>query len=368
MRNIFALVFLFSFKAFSGDLYQPGLPVRCLAMGSACISQAKGAQALFLNPAALARVQGFDFILAQLKAGVSKDAVDFSKQFSGSTFAASDLNKLYGKYLAADVDARSGFVMPNFGFGVYSNNYTTMQFNDPAFPTFDMALIADYGYAIGGATLLNEQSAFGATFRHVKRWGGSQTIGVNTLTGASANSLASNNFQDHGVGQALDLAYMTAFNHPMKPILSVVWRDVGVTTFNKTQGTSAPPRQVDNISVGLSMEQELSFIKMYYALEYSNATDYSIEPYKRFHGGVEASLGPLDLRGGINQGYVSYGVGIDLWFFELEAASYATEMGNYAGQDKTDRYNISLTFEFDFDQSFKLLDSKGKKRRLMQRR
>ncbi len=352
----------------AGELYQPGLPSRCLAMGGACVSQVKGAQALYLNPAALARVEGFDFILAQLKVGVSKDAVDFSQQFSGSTFQASDLNNLYGKYLTADIDARSGFVMPNFGFGVYSNNYTAMQFSDPTFPTFNMNFISDYGYVVGGAFKINENSSLGATFRHVKRWGGNEDINVSSLSGSSAENLADNNFQNHGNGNALDLAYMNTFEGASKPTFSLVWRDVGVTQFNKTSGTDDPPRQLENVILGFSLEQDFSFFKLYHGFEYNFATDYSQDPTKKLHAGSEFSMGPIDLRAGLNQGYLTYGVGLDLWFFEIEATSYATEMGTYAGQKASDRYNISLTFEMDFDQSFKLLGSNGKKRRLMQRR
>ena len=368
-KILFSSILVFGFFAQAGELYQPGLPSRCLAMGGVCISQVKGAQALFLNPAALAKVEGFDFILAQVKAGVSKDTVDFTSQFSGSTFAASDINKLYGKYLTADVDARSGFVMPNFGFGVYSNNYTTMQFSDPTFPTFNMNLISDYGYVLGGAAKLDENSSIGATFRHIKRWGGNQDINVSTLTGASSNSLANSNFQDHGVGHALDLAYMTTFaSNPWKPTLAIVWRDVGVTQFNMTSGTQDPPRQMDNLIFGVSVEQDWSFIKFYHGFEYSFITDYADEPSKKIHLGTEMSIGPIDLRAGLNQGYATYGLGLDLWFFELEATSYATELGTYAGQARSDRYNVSLTIEMDFDQSFKLLGANGKKRRLMQRR
>lgn len=363
------IIAVVTFKVQAGELYQPGLPSRCLAMGGVCISQVKGAQALYLNPAALAKVEGFDLIIAQVKAGVSKDTVDFTSQFSGSTFSASDINNLYGKTLMADVDARSGFVMPNFGFGVYTNNYTTMQFSDPTFPTFNMNFISDYGYVVGGAFKINENSSVGATFRHVKRWGGNEDISVASLSGASTDSLADSNFQNHGVGHALDLAYMTTFaSNPWKPTLSVVWRDVGVTQFNMTSGTADPPRQEDNLIFGISVEQDFSFVKMYHGFEYDFISNYSEEPSKKIHLGTEASIGPIDLRAGINQGYVTYGVGLDLWFFEVEATSYATELGTYAGQAKSDRYNVSLTFEMDFDQSFKLLGANGKKRRLMQRR
>jgi hypothetical protein len=369
MMKLFFLIFFTASFSIAGELYQPGLPSRCLAMGGVCISQVKGAQALFINPAALNKVEGFDIILAQIKAGVSKDAVDFSSQMSGSNFSASDVNKLYGKTLMADIDGRSGFVMPNFGFGVYSNNYTTMKFNDPTFPTFNMNLISDYGYVVGGAFKLNEDSSMGATFRHVKRWGGNQDINVSSISGSSSNSLADTYFQDHGVGHALDLAYMTTFSsNPWKPTLAVVWRDVGVTKFNMTSGTQDPPREMDNLILGVSVEQDLSLIKLYHGLEYSFATDYSEDAAKKIHLGSELSFGPIDLRAGLNQGYVTYGVGLDLWFFEIEAASYATELGTYAGQERNDRYNVSITFEMDFDQSFKLLGANGKKRRLMQRR
>jgi hypothetical protein len=370
MRKIilFSVLFLATVVK-ARELYQPGLPSRCLAMGGVCISQIRGAQALFLNPAALNKVEGFDLILAQVKAGLSKDAVDFANQFSGSTFSPSDVNTLYGKTLMADIDGRSGFVMPNFGVGVYSNNYTMMKFNDPTFPTFNMNFISDYGYVIGGAFKLNEDSSMGATFRHVKRWGGNKDINVSTLSGASSDSLADSNFQDHGVGHALDLAYMTTFSsNPWKPTLAVVWRDVGVTKFNMSSGTQDPPRELDNLIFGLSVEQDVSLIKLTHGLEYNFATDYSEDAAKKIHLGTEASIGPFDFRAGLNQGYLTYGFGLDLWFFEIEAASYATELGTYAGQEKSDRYNVSITFEMDFDQSFKLLGANGKKRRLMQRR
>ena len=364
--------FLFLFFAapslFAAELYQPGLPSRCLAMGGTCISQIRGAQALFINPAALARVQGFDFIVAQVQAGVSKDAVNFSSQFNGSTFQASDLNNLFGKILTADVNARTGFVMPDFGMGAFSTNYTKMAFSDPTFPTFNMNFISDYGYIIGGAYEISPQTSLGISFKHIKRWGGDEDIDVSTLSGASANTIASNNFQNHGVGHSVDLAFMTTLNGALKPTLSAVWQDVGVTTFNMSSGNSAPPSQQDNLILGLSIEQDVSIFKFSHAIEYKFANTHNEDLAKKLHIGTETSVGPLDLRAGINQGYITYGLGLDLWFFIIEAAAFATELGTYAGQARSDRYNVSVTIEMDFDQTFKLQNSEGKKRRLMQRR
>ena len=372
MMNKCFLVSFFVFISLSvqaTEMYQPGLPSRCQAMGGVCIAQVRGAQALFLNPAFLNKVEGFDFIIAQTQFGISKDTYDFSSQFSGSSFQNSDINNLYGKYLSADIDARSGIVMPNLGFGAYSNNYTQMQFNDPAYPTFNMNFIADYGYILGGAFSAGPSTSVGLTFRHIKRWGGNKEINVGSLIGASANDVANANFQDKGVGHALDIGIVhTVESSKYKPVLALVWRDVGVTKFNMTSGTDDPPRQLDNLMLGASITQEAAFIKFSHGIEYKFATDHAENPTKKIHLGTEASIGPLDLRAGLSQGYVTYGVGLDLWFFNIEATSYSTELGTYSGQDRSERYNVSVTFEMDFDQSFKLLGSDGKKRRLMQRR
>lgn len=367
MKFILPLLFL-ALNVFAAELYRPGLPTRCLAMGSTCMSHVRGTNALFFNPAALARVDGFDLILAQVQSGVSKDTVDFNSQFSGSTFTAADINKLYGKTIAAEVTARSGFVMPNFGFGLFSNNYTSMLFSDPTFPAFKMTFISDYGYILGGSIVIDSDSSFGISGKHIKRWGGIKDVDVLSLIGSSSSTVASSNFQNYGVGHAIDIAYMKTLNHPLKPTLSLVWQDLGVTTFNLSSGVTPPPSQADNLILGLSIKQEMGIISFTHAFEYKYIRTDGYDLGRKLHLGTEASLGPLDLRAGVNQGYITYGAGLDLWFFQLDVAAYATELGTYAGQARNDRYNVSLTINLDFDQSFKLNDMEGKRRRLKQRR
>jgi hypothetical protein len=362
------MIFIFSVHSWAAELYQPGLQARCYAMGGTCISHVHGADAIFYNPAALSRIEGFDFILADVNVGASKDATDFAQQFQGSTFAASDINQLYGKTLTADVGGRAGFAMPNLGFGVFSNNYTNMQFNDPTFPTFNMNFISDYGYAISGAIPLGTDTSIGFTGRRLLRWGGDQDINVGSIIGQSSSTIASNNFQDHGVGYGMDIAFMTTLPASWKPTLTLVWQDVGVTTFNMTSGNAPPPAQYDNLIFGASAQQSAGIFNFTHAFEYKFIRTDGYSLTQKLHLGTEMELGPLALRAGINQGYLTYGVGLDLWFFKVDAAAYATELGTYTGQARSDRYSLNLTIDLDFDQSFKLKDSEGKKRRLHQRR
>lgn len=368
-RILFLLAIFFTLPLKAAELYQSALPVRCLAMGGTCIAQTRGAQALFVNPAALARIEGFDFFLAQVQAGVSKDSERFLKQAegNGTNLTLADVSGLYGKTLAAEVTARTSLVMPYFGAGAYSQNYMVETFSNPTFPTFNVNFISDYGYTFAGAIPVGPATSFGVAGRHVKRWGGQKDINVTDLVGTTDRDVINQQFQDHGVGNALDLSFVTTLPVNLKPTLAVVWQDVGSTRFEMSSGTQAPPAQKDNLTFGTSIEHEFAGATFTHALEYKFITTENETFSKKIHLGTEASWGLIDLRAGVGQGYVSYGAGIDLWLIKADVAFYSTELGTYAGQTRSDRYQASITINLDFDQSFKL-DFEGKKRRLKQRR
>lgn len=369
IKKIVALFFI-PLTVQATELHQQGESARSMAMGGTYTSFVKGAEAIYYNPAALARVQGFDFIIGQAHGAYSKDAARFvaQTQNSGSTLTLADINGFYGLNSFAEVTANSGFAMPFFGVGVYSSNYILESFNNPPFPTFNATFLSDYGYVIGAAYPVGPATSFGIAARHIQRWGGNQDILITNLIGSNDKTLLQNTFQDRGVGNAMDLAFMTTLSGSLAPTLSFVWKDVGRTTFQQTAGTSAPPSQGDNLIFGASFEQETSIIKWTHALEYKYIATPNEDFSKKIHLGTEASMGFFDLRAGLNQGYVTYGAGVDLWFIKADAAYFASELGNAAGQLRNDRVIYSLTIELDFDQSFKLNNMEGKKRRLKQRR
>ncbi len=367
-KIIFAL--LISFSAQAVELYQQGPTARSLAMGGTYISFVRGADALFHNPAALARVDGFDFILAQAQGAYSKDAKRFLQQAqgTGAAITLADLNKFYGLNSFADITARSGFAMPYFGVGFYSSNYILESFNNPPFPTFNATFISDYGYFIAGAIPIGPQASLGISGRHVKRWGGNKDILITDLVGSTDQTALQNSFQDKGSGNAIDLSALYTLPTNLKTTVAAVWKDVGRTTFSQTAGTQAPPSQADNLSFGVSLQHELSIVNWTHALEYKFITTPNEDFSKKIHLGTEASFGIIDLRAGLNQGYLTYGAGLDLGFIQADAAFYTSELANVAGQLKNDREVYSITLQLNFDQSFKLKDNDGKKRRLKQRR
>ena len=59
-------------------------------------------------------------------------------------------------------------------------------------------------------------------------------------------------------------------------------------------------------------------------------------------------LGFLKLRGGVYQGYLSGGVGIDVPILpiEIDFAYWAEELGEYPGQERLDNIGVTLNIVF----------------------
>ncbi|MES2801550.1 MAG: hypothetical protein V4654_03580 [Bdellovibrionota bacterium] len=362
------LILFFSNPSFAIELYQMGQSTRSVGMGGTGIAFARGTDALFNNPAALAKVNGFSLKIITFGPAVSTNAKDVADSMSGSDdFDQSDINELYGKQIFSDITGYTGLVIPYVGVGGYSNNTMLMSFNNPSFPTFNVDFTSDYAYVVGGAIPITDNFSLGIAARHVKRWQGNADILVSSLVGSNAEEVLEASLLNKGKGNALDLSALYSFKGGSWNIdLATVWKDVGDTKFNPTQG-GGPDRQENNLMFGVAAEKELGFISWTNAFEYKfvrNSGDIT----KKLHLGTELSLALIDIRAGYNQGYLSYGLGVDLWFLQLDVAKYTSELGATAGQTPNDRYQASLSLSLDFDSSFKLTNTDGKKRRLQQRR
>ena len=352
------------------ELYQQGLSARYLGMGGTSVAFAKGVDALFLNPAALSKTEGLMINLATIDLAASTNTQTLYDKLASSgsgTFTAADLNSLYGEKYFTDVTAYGGLALPYFAIGAYSNNTVLQSFSTPAYPTFNVNLISDYGYAVGGALNLTKEISFGVTARHVKRWSGNQDISVGSLLGSNSQNIIEAQFQDKGSGNALDLGLLASFQSSgWATNYGIAWHDVGHTRFNTTSGVG-PERQEDNLIFGMAAQKDLSFMTWTNSLEYKfirNSGDIS----KKIHLGTELTVGLFDFRAGLYQGYLSYGATVDLAFIKIDAAAYTGELGTSAGQTSNPRYVASVSLNLDLDQSFKIQSSDGKRRRLNQRR
>lgn len=362
---LFFMILGLSLQAFAIELFQQGLSTRSQAMGGTSIALARGPEALFHNPAALARVEGFSFNIVTADVALSANATTLYKKFSGSSFTAQSLNDLYGKRFFTDVSAHGGIVIPYFGAGAYSNTTALQTFNNPSFPTFNVDFTSDYAYVVGAAIPITNNFSLGVSGRHIKRWQGNKDILVTDLVGSNTQDVIKAQLPDRGKGNALDVAALYSHKGNWNIDIATVWRDLGDTKFTTTAG-AGPERQENNLIFGMAAQKEFGFTAWTNAFEYKFIrNDGNVT--KKLHLGTEISLALIDLRAGYGQGYLSYGAGVNLWLFQIDAAYYTGELGATAGQTANDRYQASISLNLDFDQSFKL-SKDGKRRRLQQRR
>lgn len=366
--KIFFICLMMTLPSLAKTLYQPMQSTRNLGMGGTGVAYTRGVDALFVNPAALARAEGYSFTLIEIQpaAGTNSQRLIDQAQNLGSSLASADLSGLYGQTFFADVSAKSGMVFPNFGFAFYSTNQMSETFNDPVFPTFNVDFVSDYGYLVAGAIPIGPQASIGISARHVKRWEAKKDLLVTDLVGTTDQDLIESVASDKGTGNALDLSFLATFSGNLSPTLGIMWHDVGMTRFEPTAG-NGPVRQDDNLVLGGSIQHPFSLATWTHAIEYKFIRTEGEDISKKIHLGTEASFGIFDLRAGFSQGYLTYGAALDFSFLKIEAAAYSVELGNSAGQNRSDRYQASISLNLDFDQAFKLTKD-GKKRRLMQRR
>jgi hypothetical protein len=77
--------------------------------------------------------------------------------------------------------------------------------------------------------------------------------------------------------------------------------------------------------------------------DFGNNKDGSL--FRCLHLGAELTTKKLSFRGGINQGYLAAGFGLDLWVFDLNIATYGEEMGLNAGTREDRRYAAQFGFK-----------------------
>ncbi len=349
------------------ELIQPIESVRSLGMGGVHIYENDNASNMFLNPASLGFTKGLNLNVFDVNVGLNGLELANSLSASGGMSGFSSLSSMYGTNVWIGANYWLSYAMPYFGVGMYSKTFTTFRLNNPPYPNMDFTLFSDTAYVLGGALPLGPAMAFGINAKKIMRVGGSATIGPDELSSISGSGLTSY-FSQSGYAYALDVGFMMQAPVPTTPTLSVTWQDVGDARFVANPGKTAPDHIDDNLMMSLTAHGDIPLLGWAAGFEYRHITDSKEQLGKKLHFGAEASLAFIDIRAGFYQGYTTYGLGLDMWLFQLDLASYSVEKGVYPGQTSDGRIQAAISVNLGFDPDFKLTDFGGKKRKLKQRR
>lgn len=331
--------------------------VRPLGMGNAFAAVADDENAAFYNPAGLTYVEEGRVELINPKINVSTNTLDFQKDASnlntGDTVAAVDMMRKYiGKHQHMALDLFPNYTRHNFEIGVLGKVSLDAEINSPSFPVLQADLKNDAGIIVAlGHSFMEDKLRAGVTLKYIQR----KRFYKEFTAVDFASSNTSYNFNDNlktASKFGADLGFTYQFeDKDWKPRIALVIQNIGDMNFGDYQATATSPvipnAIKQQINLGGAVTRDLWITKATLAADYNDvagSVGTDKDKGKRLHMGAEIKFPKiLALRAGLNQGYMSYGAGLDFWLLKLDYAYYKEEVGAYAGQREDTRHALELS-------------------------
>ncbi|HZR47559.1 MAG TPA: hypothetical protein VFA47_12680 [Candidatus Manganitrophaceae bacterium] len=346
------LIILFVLLGSFTDLYAEELPslyrgIRPLGMGGAFITLSDDENAMFYNPSGLNDVNGWSVDLlnpsvewSENSSKLYKDFKDLDTKNEGDV--AAFMENRVGEHQHIRAAVLPNFVMRNFAVGVLGQATGDIDVRNPGDPKVFTDIKVDLGILVSGAYGFYErQLQIGATAKYVERDGINH---VYTATEIASKGFDPLNQREKKSDVAFDLGMKFNPNVVLSPSFAVVLQNITNLDFGNL---GVIPQQ---LNVGAAINPHFWILRTTFAVEVDDLTkriEADKDLYKRTHLGAEVRFPKvLSVRAGINQGYLTAGIGIDLWIVALSYATYAEELGASSGQRADRRHIAQLSLGF----------------------
>jgi hypothetical protein len=325
-----------------------------LGMGNAYYTKSDSKYAPFYNPAGLARIKGsWRLDLLPLAIGPNGHIINFAKDAqSTDTSDNSELAELFKRHIGNEqfmsVALYPGFTKKNFTLGIFAASQLNAQVANPVLPEVNADAFADTGAVIGYAhSFLEDKLQAGVALRGQERLGYRRSFLFSDFANDEISNIADKGMDNIGRSFAVlidaGVIYNFSFEEYFNPRVGLAVNNMG-TRFKHTKDI---PYSV-TLSGGFS--PSYSVLKTDVILDIVDITQRFHEDKdwgKRINMGVELNfdlpvLRRFFFRGGLHQGYPSWGLGLDATFIRLDYARYKEEIGAYAGQNADVRHVIEL--------------------------
>ncbi len=353
-------------------LFNYQVPTWALGMGGVHMPFPREGDIPTSNAAFLSHVNEISFELLNLE--IKSPGLDDITEFQELPDAdgAEDLNSFYGKPIQTGLDGRLSIIAPRIGFSGYTNTNLRSYLSNPLVPEWFINYLSDYGMTVAFSTVFSDTLSAGIAMKRITRTGGEVVLDTQQINdyvnGVTDTADILEMFDDTGIGYGVDVSFLYKSPGDSSSVATLVWKDVGTTSFQKTSGDQNPPAIKDNLTLGLGYVIKGTGLDIKTGFEYRHILTSSEQIGKKLHAGIEFSLPLVDLRAGMSQGYTTFGAGLDLWVMRLEVAKFIEEYGEYPGQTPEERLQLSLTMDFSVDADFSMTSKSGKRRKLKQRR
>lgn len=329
-----------------------------LLMGDAFTAVADDGNALFYNPAALGRHEGLSISAVNPRAEAS-DLLE--KDIRKLRFRMDERYKDWpsdpegvvaramGLPFHASVAGSPTIQMDRFGLAAFASSTTRMVLENAVHPNLDLDHRHDRGVVAGWALRLGTggggRTLLGMAVKRVERRGLS---GRHDLFGPELIRLTEDvdDYQDlrgrlgHAEGRAW--GWDAGVEHVLATpagelVLGVSHLNVGGMRFRGGGGAERLPEQEPSLNLGAALRRRWAALDWTLALDHKNAIDPLHSSKSRFSVGTRLAFPLLTAYLGSNGGHPSYGVGVNLFPFEVAAGFYGVETGRGYRQRKGKR-------------------------------
>jgi hypothetical protein len=345
-----ALISLIFIDSSANEIRETFHSLRALAMGNAFSAVVDDREALYVNPAALPKLKETSWAVVEpqfeMDADDSFDRI-WSESDSTTTFA-DNVRDLYGRPLWIGSGFRSTYATPSFAIGAFERLQVSTLLYNRADPHLEYWSANDQGIQVGVPFPQLSTLHFGAALKWIERKGSETPIEIDLLGQLDAEAIVRAT-ENVGSGMGLDLAALWApagFNSFQ---MTLVWHDVGQTTFGAEEGKPPPPPEINNLAWGLSWPISMGPLKATPTLEAKYLTMSNQHWGKRAHAGLELTWLGFSARVGANQGHFTYGGGVRLGFLRADYANYGLERGARPGQAEERRYGFLISLIASWD-------------------
>jgi hypothetical protein len=331
--------------------------LRPLGMGNAFVAVSDDFNALFYNPAGLARLKEWDGELLNLGFTVSsnvqniiKESQTAFKNADDSSKAALDLieNRM-GENTALVIDWTPHLVFQNFGVGVgWSLISGDVSFH--RYPSVDLDVASRVIVPISFAkNFLEDRLSVGVTLKARAMAGLDHEFSIEDINKfQSEGNDDLSDFIQSGTGYGADIGLLFTPIKPMEPTLGISITDIGGTSYekfklDKEKNVGTPDQQPMSINVGVSAKPwSKNRMHLLTAVD-MHSINQPISFSKKLNLGSELALGSiLKIQAGLHQGYFTGGVQFDVGLLNLRMVSYSEELGTVAGTTESRRYAVQL--------------------------
>lgn len=342
IARLLILLSLLALPAEARLLRVPYEGVRPTGMGNAFLAIADDQNALWYNPAALAKNKKWRFNLMDFTLGF--DSLTTLDQMRALIFENDSSSLVSDDITFLRMGFKPTLFGPNFGLGIYTNSQGFFEIRNLDLPEVDVYAFSDIALIAGLGVPISPYFSVGLSVRGVYRAGLDATITtvdlLSQLGGISQDAFMSAIFDRlkelSGAGYGLGVNFSAQLDIPTGkggPKVGAAFsiEDFGNTSFTALGASRAPEAINQSVNFGSSVS---------YKAGKNDEVNFAFDLRHMFEGvslGQMSSLGiewrhkVFSLRAGLYQLYPTFGFSIEvLPHTKIHASSYAVEIGDDA--------------------------------------